>query len=44
VAPFELPADSYFLNIRDLFGKLEGVNEIMEDPQTTETSHDGARS
>src|ERR1700757_4780637 len=35
VAPFELPTDSYFLNIRDLFGKLEGVNEILEDPQVT---------
>src|SRR6266478_4438580 len=35
VAPFELPTDSYFLNIRDLFGKLEGVDEIMENPQTT---------
>jgi len=35
VAPFELPTDSYFLNIRDLFGKLEGVDEIMEDPHTT---------
>jgi arsenite-transporting ATPase len=35
VAPFELPADSYFLNIRDLFGKLEGVDEIMGDPKVT---------
>src|SRR5947199_6609850 len=35
VAPFELPTDSYFLNIRDLFGKLEGVDEIMEDPAIT---------
>ena len=35
VAPFELPADSYFANIQDLFAKLEGVDEIMEDPQTT---------
>ena len=35
VAPFELPTDNYFLNIRDLFGKLEGVNEILEDPQVT---------
>jgi len=35
VAPFELPTDSYFVNIRDLFEKLEGVDEIMEDPQTT---------
>ena len=35
VAPFELPTDSYFGNIRDLFEKLEGVDEIMEDPHTT---------
>jgi len=35
VAPFELPPDTYFGNIRDLFQKLEGVDELMEDPQTT---------
>src|ERR1039458_7980414 len=35
VAPFELPPDAYFGNIRDLFGKLEGVDAIMEDPQIT---------
>jgi arsenite/tail-anchored protein-transporting ATPase len=35
VAPFELPADSYFANIRGLFEKLEGVDEVMEDPRTT---------
>jgi arsenite/tail-anchored protein-transporting ATPase len=35
VAPFELPTDSYFANIRSLFEKLEGVDELMEDPQTT---------
>ena len=35
VAPFELPSDSYFLNIRNLFEKLEGVGEVMEDPQVT---------
>jgi len=35
VAPFELPTDSYFANIRDLFEKLEGVDEILEDPQLT---------
>ena len=35
VAPFELPADSYFLNIRDLFEKLEGVDEVLEDPHIT---------
>jgi arsenite-transporting ATPase len=35
VTPFELPTDSYFLNIRDLFDKLEGVDEILEDPHVT---------
>ncbi len=35
VAPFELPTDSYFVNIRDLFEKLEGVDDLMEDPHTT---------
>jgi arsenite/tail-anchored protein-transporting ATPase len=35
VAPFELPTDSYFANIRNLFEKLEGVDALMEDPQTT---------
>src|SRR5580692_8403308 len=35
VAPFELPTDSYFANIRELFDKLDGVDDIMEDPQTT---------
>lgn len=35
VAPFELPTDSYFLNIRSLFERLEGVDAIMEDPETT---------
>ena len=35
VAPFELPPDSYFANIRSLFEKLEGVDKLMEDPATT---------
>jgi arsenite/tail-anchored protein-transporting ATPase len=35
VAPFELPTDSYFANIQDLFSKLEGVDTVMEDPQAT---------
>jgi arsenite-transporting ATPase len=35
VAPFELPTDSYFVNIRALFEKLEGIDEIMEDPRAT---------
>jgi arsenite/tail-anchored protein-transporting ATPase len=35
VGPFELPADSYFLNIRNLFEKLAGIDEVLEDPKTT---------
>ena len=35
VAPIELPTDNYFANIQNLFAKLEGVDEIMEDPNTT---------
>ena len=35
VSPFELPPDTYFGNIRELFEKLEGVDELMEDPQIT---------
>ncbi len=35
VAPFELPTDNYFVNIRNLFEKLDGIAEIMEDPHTT---------
>jgi arsenite/tail-anchored protein-transporting ATPase len=35
VAPFELPTDNYFANIHDLFQKLEGVDEVMEDPNVT---------
>src|ERR1039458_2966345 len=30
-----LPPDSYYGNIRDLFEKLEGVGEMMEDPRIT---------
>ncbi len=35
VAPFELPADSYFANIQRLFERLEGIDELMEDPRVT---------
>jgi len=35
VAPFELPTDNYFVNIQNLFSKLEGVDEVMEDPNVT---------
>ena len=35
VAPFELPTDSYFVNIQKLFEKLDGVDIIMNDPMIT---------
>lgn len=35
VSPVELPPDSYFANIADLFGKLEGVDAVLEDPTVT---------
>jgi arsenite/tail-anchored protein-transporting ATPase len=35
VSPVELPTDSYFANIADLFGKLDGIPELLEDPHTT---------
>jgi arsenite-transporting ATPase len=35
VSPVELPTDNYFANIQDLFGKLDGVGELLEDPNVT---------
>lgn len=35
VSPVELPPDSYFRNIQSLFGKLEGIGEVLEDPKMT---------
>src|SRR5215472_7760097 len=35
VSPVELPADSYFANIAELFGKLDGIPELLEDARTT---------
>lgn len=35
VAPVELPSDSYFANIKDLFEKIEGIDTVLEDPQLT---------
>src|SRR5262249_50529880 len=35
VSPVELPTDSYFANIKDLFGKLDGIAELLEDPKVT---------
>ncbi len=35
VSPVELPPDTYFGNIQELFGKLEGIGELMENPRVT---------
>src|SRR6266567_191320 len=35
VSPVELPPDNYFANIQDLFGKLDGIGELLEDPNLT---------
>ena len=34
-SPVELPSDSYFANIRDLYSKIEGIDTLLEDPQLT---------
>src|SRR3984957_14733907 len=33
VSPVELPPDTYFANIQNLFGKLDGIDELLEDPR-----------
>ncbi len=35
VSPVELPTDKYFANIQDLFGKLDGIGELLENPRIT---------
>lgn len=35
VSPVELPADSYFANIKELFEKIEGIDTLLEDPVQT---------
>jgi arsenite-transporting ATPase len=35
VSPVQLPSDSYFSNVQELFGKLTGVEELLEDPAVT---------
>jgi arsenite-transporting ATPase len=34
-SPAELPPDSYFRNVQELFQKIEGIDTILEDPLTT---------
>src|SRR5947209_15337500 len=35
MSPVELPTDSYFANIQDLFGRLDGIADLLEDPKVT---------
>lgn len=35
LSPVELPTDSYFANIRDLYAKIDGIDTLLENPQTT---------
>src|SRR5579871_5869539 len=35
VSPVELPTDSYFANVQDLFGRLDGIGELLENPAVT---------
>jgi arsenite-transporting ATPase len=35
VSPIEVPPDSYFANVQDLFAKLDGIDELLEDPKET---------
>src|SRR5262249_947828 len=32
ISPVDLPSDSYFANIRSLYGKIEGIDTLLEDP------------
>ncbi|HTL58094.1 MAG TPA: TRC40/GET3/ArsA family transport-energizing ATPase [Candidatus Limnocylindrales bacterium] len=35
LAPFELPPDSYFASVKELFDRIEGIDELLENPKTT---------
>src|ERR1700753_2795034 len=35
VSPVELPPDTYFGNIAELFGRLDGIGELLEDAKVT---------
>jgi arsenite-transporting ATPase len=35
ISPVELPTDSYFANIQHLFGRLDGIADLLEDPNIT---------
>ncbi len=33
LSPVELPPDSYFRTVQDLFGKIQGIDEVLEDSE-----------
>lgn len=35
MSPVELPSDSYFANIKDLFSKLDGIDVVLQDTHVT---------
>ena len=35
VSPVELPTDKYFANVKDLFRRLEGIDDLLSDPEAT---------
>ena len=35
LSPVELPPDSYFRNVQDLFKKIEGIDQVLEDASIT---------
>jgi arsenite-transporting ATPase len=35
ISPVELPTDSYFANIKDLFARLDGIADLLEDAKIT---------
>src|SRR5215471_4444109 len=35
ISPLELPTDSYFANVQDLFSRLDGISDLLEDAKAT---------
>jgi arsenite-transporting ATPase len=35
LSPVELPSDRYFANVKELFSKLDGIDELMKNPKVT---------
>ena len=35
LSPVELPTDAYFDNVLELFGRIQGIENVLEDPQVT---------